>query len=386
LADGKVALLLRKTGTLMGLDIGSSSIKLIELMRTPFGYELRSIAVISLPQGAVESTVVKDSAVVLQALTDAIEVAQPSTRKVAISVSGPAVSIKRVSVPRMPHDDLPAYINKRAGKYLDCDINKVFFDYQILGNVADNPTQLDIILASCKREVVEPYQSLLGKAGLQAVCLDYSAFCLENAAELIQGRATREYPDPMEDVHGKRWMRRTALWFEKKRIPMRWSEHADALVNIGVHTSDINILQNGHMSYVADCACGVEKLTQEIQHFHDMNYQDAEQMERIRSPEINSQALEDYYETLAAGLQQAFEAYAVKHAAHPIQKILVSGGGALIPGLEHQLEQRLGIKTMAANPFSTIRAKASRFNAGYLRAIGPTMMVSVGLALRGFDE
>ena len=376
----------RKTDALMGLDIGSSSIKLVELTRGFFGYELKSMAVISLPRGAVENTAVRDSAVVLQALTDAIEVAKPSTQKVAISVSGSAVSIKRISVPKMPQDKVQAFIDKRVSQYFDCDANKVFFDYQILGSVADNPTQLDIVIAACKREVVKKYQVMLGKVGLQVVCVDYSAFCLENAIELLQGRATRGYLDPMEEFHGKQWMRRARLWFEKKFKPMRWSEHADALINIGVHTSDINILQNGHMSYVTDCACGVEKLTQEIQHFYDMNYQDAEQMERIRSSEINSQVLEDYYETLAAGLQEAFEAYAVTHANRPVQKILVSGGGALIPDLERQLGQRLGIRTVVVNPFSVIKTPAPRFNTAYLKLIGPMMMLSVGLALRGFDE
>ena len=370
----------------MGLDIGSSSIKLVELTRGFFGYELKSMAVISLPRGAVENTEVRESAVVLQALKDAIEVAQPSTRKVAVSVSGPAVSIKRVSVPKMPQDKVQAFINKRVSQYLDCDIRKVFFDYQVLGSVADNPTQLDIVIAACKREVVEKYQKILAKAGLQVMCVDYSAFCLENAMELIQGRATRGYLDPIEEFREKQWMRRATSWVEKKFKPMHWSEHADALVNIGVHTIDINILQNGHMSYVADCACGVEKLTQEIRHFYDMNYQDAEQMERARSSEINSQVLEGYCETLAAGLQQAFEAYATKHAAHPIQKILVSGGGALVPGLERQLGKRLGIKTAVVNPFSAIKTQAPRFNAAYLKPIGPMMVVSVGLALRGFDE
>ncbi|MDX8388890.1 MAG: type IV pilus assembly protein PilM [Mariprofundaceae bacterium] len=359
-----MALFSRKSEALMGVDISSTGIKLVELKRSRSGYELKAMAVVPLPRDAIVENTIIDSMAVTQGLLDALEIARPSTKRVALSVSGNAVIIKTVMMPTSTEFELEAQIQYEADQHVPFDIDDVYLDFQILGEVPDEPEQMEVVLAACKREVLEDYQLVLSEAGLHAACADCAVFCLENAAEIVQDQARDEHQ--LEAEGG-----------EAETI---------ALVNIGANLININILQDGKSVFQRDQFYGGKNLTEEIQKAHSVSYQAAEEMKQESFSEVDPGATESFYTGLTSELVRSLDFYAANYAEFPVQKMLLSGGCALIPGIADELNQRLGIEAEVISPFSAIKVSASRFDADHLDRIGHMMVVPVGLALRSFDK
>lgn len=349
----------------MGVDISSTGIKLVELGRVRGGFELKSMAVVPLPRDAIVENTIIDSMAVSQALLDAMEIARPSTRNVAFVVSGNAVIIRTVTMPTMTEFELETQIEFEADQHIPYDIDDVYLDFQILGKVLEDDTQMEVVLAACKREVIEDYQLVLNEAGLTPTCVDCAVFTLENAAELLPDETGQEASDALVDSRDVR---------------------THALVNIGANLININILQNGQMAFVRDQFYGSNNLTEEIQKAHGISYQAADQMKQENFSGIKTEALEGFYVGLTSELVRSLDFYTASHAEHPVQRLLLSGGSSLIPGLANELEQRLGIEAQVLNPLSAIKASNRKFDQEYLDRIGPMMMVPVGLALRSFNE
>ena len=359
--------LFSRTGEpLIGIDISATGIKLVELTGSRGGYELKSLAIGPLPRDAIVENTVIDSMAVSQGLLDAIEIARPSTRKAAIAVSGNAVIIKTVTMPTATEFELEAQIEFEADQHVPYDIDDVYLDFEILGEVLDSPDEMEVVLAACKREVVDDYQLVLSEAGIEAKCVDCAVFALENALETSQvnTEGLAEGDEPIDDE----------------------AAPAVALVNIGANLVNINIMINGQMTFVRDQFYGGQNLTEEIQKEHGVSYQAAEDMKIERFSEISPEALERFYVGLTSELVRSLDFYAANHAEHPVQKLLISGGSALIPDVANELEQRLGIESEVINPFVNIQVSSKKFDMDYLNRIGPSMMVPVGLALRGFDR
>lgn len=350
---------------MIGIDISSTGIKLVELAKGRSGYDLKSWAMVPLPRDAIVENTIIDSGSVSQALTEAVKLARPSSKNVAMAVSGNAVIIKTVSLPTVSELDLEAQIKFEAEEFIPYDIDDVFLDFFIQGESAEDPEHMDVVLVACKRDVIEDYQYVLREAGLEAKCVDCSVFALENAAEL-----TGEYKLPKGDDASS----------EEEQT------EAQALINIGANMMNINVLIDGRMAFVRDQFFGGHNLTVEIQKQHSISYHAAEQMKLENFSKIHPDALERFYVGLTSELIRSLDFYSTNHAEHPVKKLLISGGCALIPDVAKELEQRLGIDAVVLNPFSGIKVSSRKFDSDNLNKIGPMLMVPVGLALRGFDE
>ncbi len=346
----------------MGVDISSSGIKMVELGRVRGGYELKSMAMLPLPRDAIVENTIIDSTVVSRTLREAIEVSRPSTRNVAFVVSGNALIIRTVTMPTMTEFELESQIEFEADQHIPYAIDDVYLDFQILGEVDDG--EMQVVLAACKREVIEDYQLVLNEAGLTTKCVDCAVFTLENAAELLPDQIEENVVGPLPDPEDIR---------------------AHALVNIGANLMNINILHNRQTVFVRDQFYGGNNLTEEIQKAHNISFQAADQMKRDSFSGVKAEALEKFYVGLTSEMVRSLDFYAASHASHPVQKLLLSGGTALVPGIATELEQRLGIEARVLNPFPTIKVSKRKFDPDYLNRIGPMMMVPIGLALRGFD-
>jgi len=358
-----VSLFSRSNEGLIGIDISATGIKLVELAHSRSGYELKSMAMVPLPRDAIVENTVIDSMAVSQALLDAIEIAHPSVRKAAISVSGNAVIIKTVTMPTTTEFELETQIEFEADQHVPYDIDDVYLDFQILGEVEGSHNEMEVVLAACKREVIDDYQLVLSEAGIEAKCVDCSVFSLENAYEIC-GQSSDDAGDELIDDE---------------------AAPAAALVNIGANLINVNILIKGQMAFVRDQFYGGQNLTEEIQKEHNLSYQAAEEMKLERFTEISPGALENFYVGLTSELVRSLDFYAANHAENPVQKLYLSGGSAMIPDIATELEQRLGIEAEILNPFANIKASARKFDADYLNKIGPSMVVPVGLAMRSFD-
>jgi len=354
-----------KSGNLIGVDIGSTSIKLVQLSRSRSGFELVSMAETPLPRDAIVENTIIDSASISDALTEALRRARPSTKNAALAVSGNAVIIKTIKMPLMTELELEAQIEYEADQYVPYDIDDVFLDFYIQGISADDPEQMDVVLVACKREVVEDYQQVLNEAGLHVKCMDCDVFALENAAEITdEHRAVTgsEYSLPDEDAE------------------------VNALINIGANMININVLIDGRSAFVRDQFFGGQNLTEEIQKEHCISYQAAEQLKIENFEDIYPDALERFYIDLTSELVRSLDFYGDRGSEFPVRKLCLSGGCALLPGIATELEQRLGIDTIVLNPFENIIIPSGKFDADRLKKIGPMMMVPVGLALRNFDK
>ena len=360
-----MALFSNKSEAMMGVDISSTGIKLVELSHSRSNYELKSMAIVPLPRDAIVENTIVDSGAVTQALLEAVKTAAPRTRHVALAVSGNAVIIKTISMLAATEFELEAQIGYEADQHVPYDIDDVFLDFHIQGASLDDPEQMDVVLVACKRDVVEDYQLVLSEAGLDTKCVDCAVFALENAAELLEEHNApldegESSPDENVEVH--------------------------ALINIGANMMNINVSIDGQMAFVRDQFYGGKNLTEEIQKEHGVSYQAAEQIKLEDFSEIHPDALERFYVGLTSELIRSLDFYSANHAEFPVRKLLLSGGCALIPNIAKELEQRLGIDASVMNPFSVINASSRKFNKDYLNRIGPMMMVPIGLAMRGFDS
>jgi len=359
-----VSLFSNKSEGVMGIDISSTGIKLVELSRTRSGFELASMAMVPLPRDAIVENTIIDSTAVSEALTEAVRTARPSTKNAALAVAGNAVIIKTVSMPVTTEFELEAQIEYEADQHVPYDIDDVFLDFHIQGISADDPEKMDVVLVACKREVVEDYQLVLSEAGLNAKCMDCAVFALENAAEITDQHAAPtggEYALPDQDAE------------------------VNALVNIGANMMNINVLIDGRMAFVRDQFYGGGNLTEEIQKAHNISYQAAEQLKTEGFEDIDVDALERFYVGLTSELVRSLDFYSASRPDFPVRKLYLSGGCALLPNLATELEQRLGIDTVVLNPFDAISVSSRKFDADSLRQNGAMMMVPVGLALRSFD-
>jgi len=359
-----VSLFSQSNEGLIGIDISATGVKLVELGHSRSGYELKSMAMVPLPRDAIVENTVIDSMAVSQALLDAIEVARPSTRRAAIAVSGNAVIIKTVTMPTTTEFELETQIEFEADQHVPYDIDDVYLDFQILGEVPDSPDEMEVVLVACKREVIDDYQLVLSEAGIETKCVDCAVFALENAYEICESQTEEGIADTLDED----------------------SSPAVALVNIGANLINVNIMIKGQMSFVRDQFYGGQNLTEEIQREHNVSYQAAEEMKLERFSEISREALERFYVGLTSELVRSLDFYAANHAEHPVQKLLLSGGSSLMPDIANELEQRLGIEAEVINPFANIKASNRKFDADYLNRIGPSMVVPIGLAVRSFDR
>lgn len=354
----------RKSENLLGVDISSTGVKLVELARARGGYELVSMAMVSLPRDAIVENTIVDSQAVADALINAVKIARTSTKNVAMAVSGNSVIIKTISIPAVSEFELEAQIQFEADQHVPYDIEDVFLDFHIQGVSAADPDQIDVVLVACKREVIEDYRKVLGDAGLVPKCVDCAVFALENASEIGETRSLRATSDVEDEEEAE----------------------VHALINIGANMMNINVQIDGQMAFVRDQFYGGNNLTEEIQKHHGISHAAAEQLKVDAFDTIDPVALENFYVGLTSELVRSLDFYSASRPEHPVRKLLISGGCALIPGIAEELEQRLGIDAVILNPFDHIKLSARKFDEQSVRSAGPMLTVPVGLALRSFDQ
>jgi len=358
-----VGLFSSKKDGLIAIDISATGVKLVELSAVHSGYALQSMAVVPLPRDAIVENTIIDSMAVSQALLDAVEAAKPNARRAVIAVSGNAVIIKVIQVPTTTEFELESQIEFEADKHVPYDIDDVYLDFQIMGADPEDPEMMDVVLVACKREIVDDYQLVLSEAGIETKCVDCAVFALENAAEIMGLLDADVVVESFEEDEGQ----------------------AIALINIGANLVNVNIIKNGQMAFVRDQFYGGENLTEEIQKAHGLSYQAAEDLKKTSFDEVSHEAVEQFYVGLTSELVRSLDFYSANHSESPVRQIYLMGGGALIPDIATEIEQRLGINAEVVNPFEKIKVDRKKFDVDELNRMGAMMMVPVGLAVRSFD-
>ncbi len=341
---------------LAGLDIGSSCIKLAVVRDNPKGRILTLFSSIPLAKGVI----VDGAVVVPEALTATIkELYKKSgckSKNIVTSISGHAVIVKKASFQQMDQEELRALIHDEAGKYLPFDdMSGVDYDFQIVGENPYNPSQMEVLIAAAKKEIIEGYTDAIRAAGLVPVIMDVDSFALET-------------------MYGENYE------FEESDVVV--------LINIGASITNLNAVKGGMSIFTRDFTLGGNAITEALAANLGVSFEDAEKA-KIEGIGDNEQARAAYREGLLAyadpvcsEIERSIEYFRSTFGAENIGKILLSGGGGLIPGMAADLGNRLGIETEMVNPFKKIQLDNKALGPGDVERIGPIAAVGVGLAMR----
>jgi len=337
----------------IGLDIGSSYFKVVQVKDTNKGYELELFDMLPIAPEIIVDGAIIDSLRLVEALKELTKKSRIKTKNAVIGISGHAsVIIKRISLHEMSEDELAESIKFEAEQYVPFDIEDVNLDFQILGP-REEPGQMDVILAAVKKEVINEYVAVVKEAGLNPVIVDVAAFALENMYEI-------NYEiEPNRNV---------------------------ALVNIGASTININILKGGGFVFTRDSSLGSNLYTEAIQKEFSITYENAERLKRGEtiegvSPEDAYSAVMNASEEIINEIGRSLD-YSKSATLHEdIHEVILSGGGALIKDFPRVLSEKIGVESKAAEPFKNI-AIPKKFDFSYIQEMAPMAAVAVGLALR----
>ena len=338
----------------MGLDIGSSAIKLVQLEETADGYRLNGFSVVSLPPDAVSEGTIKDPPVVIEAIKEAVVKARVRGTDAVIGVSGHSVIMKKVSLPRVASEELADAIPLEAEHHIPFPIDDVYLDFQVVGEPGGNDGPLDVLLVAVKKAKVDEYVAVVEEAGLHPVVVDVDAFALANQFEV-------NHPDIGPEVV--------------------------ALIDIGASVMKTNMVRGSAPIFARDVPFGGHNYTQAIVQQLKIPWDRAEAAKCGREiPGVSWDdlvpSLEAVSRELSLEIQRSFDYFASLAESERVDRIVLSGGCAKLPGLDTFLGARWGIPVEVVNPFQTIQAPADRFPAEELGAAAPMLAVAVGLGIR----
>jgi len=343
----------RKKGVI-GLDIGSSSIKLVELGESKSAYKLQNLGMAPLPPEAIVDGALMDSVTIIDTIRELISNTKAKTKDVITSVSGHSVIVKKITLPLMSNSELEESIQWEAERYIPFDINEVNIDFQIFGSSSENPEVMDVVLVAAKKDIINDYVSVIIESGLNPVIIDVDAFAIEN----------------MLSVN-----------YEMEK------DETVAMANVGASITNINILKNNMTAFTRDIFKGGNQITEEIQRQLHIDYEEAEKIKvgskiDATSQSIIQEVLKSASESLAIEIGNSMEFFQSTTTYEKISKLYLSGGGSKIKDFDIALQQQIGIPVEIVNPFKKIEYSEKNFDLEYLREIGPMMAVGVGLATR----
>ena len=340
----------------VGIDIGSSSVKLVHLRQKKAGYVLQAFGTAPLPPEAIIDGALMNSAAVTHAIETLVSTQKVKTKDVAIGVRGHSVIVKKISLPRMTQDELDESIQWEAEQYIPFEVNDVNIDTQILATADDPAGQMDVLLVAAKKEMINDYTSVCVEAGLSPAVVDVDAFAVQNAYEL-----SYQLP-PTETI---------------------------VLINAGAAVTNINILADGVTTFTRDVTTGGNVFTEEIQKQLSVSYEEAEALKigghgdsDAVVPQEVDRIVQSVAEQLADEIQRSLDFYAATTPNRSISRIFLSGGTARVTQLVKAIEQRAAVGVELLNPFKGIDIDARRFDEGLISGASTAAAVAVGLALR----
>ena len=344
-----------KSREIVGVDIGTSSVKLVELKESSKGFQLENFAVGPIPSQAIVDGAIMDAGAIVESLQSLIREYKIKRRQAAMGLSGHSVIVKKISLPEMSEEELEESIHWEAEQYIPFDIDDVNLDFQILDSTGPSEEgKMDVLLVAVKKDKIDDYTSVLIQAGLNPVIVDLDAFALQNAYEINY----EVVPD--------------------KNV---------ALVNVGAGIMNINVMRNGISTFTRDISGGGNQYTEAIQQELHVSLEDAERLKMSEVlPEVDVSAVKGIVgsvnENLAVEIQRSFDFFRATSTDQEIDTIILSGGCARIAGLDQFLKERLGVQVEVNNPFQNIQVSEKKFDLQYISESAPLAAVGIGLALR----
>ena len=343
--------------SLVGLDIGSSSVKAVELNKKGNALQLVNLGFENLQPDTIVDGQIMELNNVANVITSIFTEHQIKTSRVAAGVSGHSVIVKNIVLPQMSEDELQESFSWHAEEHIPFDISDVNLDYQVTSSSTD---ALNVLMAACKSDKIANVKQAIQLAGKQPVVIDVDAFALQNCYEV------NYQPKPGDVV---------------------------ALLNIGSSTMNINILNGARSVFARDASVGGNQYTSLLQKELGLTYEQAEAAKRGYALPDSVEArpiqpiIEAVSDILALEIRKTMDFYraTAEESEEAIQKILIAGGGSKLPGLPDYLSRRFEIPVEVFDPFRQIQVDVRKFDPDYMKEIVPDMAIAVGLALRGVE-
>jgi type IV pilus assembly protein PilM len=349
-------LLLRRAKSVVGLDIGSSAIKAVELKQSGSTYKVVNFGREPLPPDSIVDGNIADGTVVAEAIRRLFDSHKIKTKDVVASLSGNAVIVKKIALPLMNDAELSESIHWEAEQYIPFDIQDVTLDYQIIENGAGNPSQgtMDVLLVAAKKEKIADYTNVIAQAGRVPVVLDVDAFALQNAYETNYGS------EPGTNV---------------------------VLLNVGASAININIVNGEQSVFTRDISMGGQDYTEALQRELHLPAEQAEQLKKSGSAagpsfEEARPVLRSVSENVMLEIQKTFDFFKATATSDHLDRIMLSGGGSQIEGLAQMLEERFETRVATLDPFRKVTFEPKKFGFESAAEAAAGAAVAVGLALR----
>ncbi|MFC1821707.1 type IV pilus biogenesis protein PilM [Thermodesulfobacteriota bacterium] len=367
---------------LVGLDIGSQSIKLVEIDDSKKGMVLKNFGMVGLPKDAIVEGNIKELEIVAAAIKNLCKNLKVRNKNIATAISGYSVIVKKISINKREESELESSIQEEAEQYIPFDISDVNLDYEILtpskeikesdvegeeNEESEEPEEeeaneegsglMDVMLVAAKKDIVEDYVSLLQLAGLNPVVMDVDAFALQNAFEMSS-----------EETQG-----------------------CYALVNVGAEELSINTIKDGVSIFTRDSSYGGSQISEAIMSQLEVSFEEAEKIKQGGAKlEKEAGVMEEIFtSTISSWVQEINRALDFLSTTYPdesIEKIFISGGSCRIPGFQKYLEAETEIPVVELNPFANLQINEKIFDPKYLNYMASQAAVAVGLALRSVGD
>ncbi len=352
-----MGLIPKSQSSLVGVDISSTAVKLLQLSRSGDRYRVEHYAVEPLPPNAVVEKNIVEVEAVGEAIRRAVARSGTKAKHAAAAVAGSAVITKTIPMPAdLDEADLEAQVELEAGNYIPYPIEEVNLDFEVLGPMPGNPDMVQVLLAASRAENVELRQSALELGGLTAKVMDVEAFAVENAFELVA-----------------------------KDLAIS-GDSVVALVDIGATMTTLIVLRNGRSLYSREQVFGGKQLTDEIMRRFGLSYEEAGMAKRQGGlPDTYEiEVLEPFKEAVVQQISRLLQFFYAGSEFNRVDRILLAGGTAALAGLPEMIEEQIGVPSVVANPLAQMTL-GPRVQAQVLAQDAPALMIATGLALRSFD-
>jgi type IV pilus assembly protein PilM len=348
-----------KYPSLIGVDISSTAIKLVELAEAGKGaYRLERYAIEPLVRDVVTDGNISNLDLVSDGLKRAHKRLGSRNRNVALALPAAMVITKKIIVPSgQKEEDLELQVEAEANQYIPFALDEVNLDFQIIGPAPNNPDESEVLIAASRKEKVEDRVAVAEAAGLKPRVMDIESYAMQQAFELIA-----------------------------PTLPANGRDQNIALIDIGAHVTHFYVLRNGQFLFSRDQAFGGNQLTHDIQRAFNLTPDEAESAKKSQGLPDNYDAdvLQPFMETLALEVTRALQFFFTSTSYNQIDQIVLAGGCALLPGIDDLVAKRAGVPAIVANPFANM-ATSDRIRPRQLAQEAPLLMIACGLALRSFE-
>ena len=347
-----------KKDHIVGLDIGSHSVKAAEITETKRGPLLKRFGIVDIAHGAIEEGTIIDAETVAESIKQLFKSYNIKENNVAVSIGGYSVIVKKISVQTMDEEKLQETIHFEAEQYIPFDISDVNLDFQILGESESNPGQMNVFLVAAKKEMVNDYINLVNLAGLNPCIVDVEAFALQNTFE-------SNYDMQSENT---------------------------ALIDIGASKTSLNILKGNSSLFMRDVSLGCGQINQKIMSLIECSFEEAEQLKygNDKPDRLTSEDLKGIISSVVADwcteIRRALDFFYSTYPEDQIKRIILSGGGANIEEFRQLLATEATAEVESINPFKSFEIDKKNFDDAFIKQIAPQAAISMGLAMRKVDD